>query len=175
MSDLLVFVSVLLAASFIVFNGLLMILQPDQHRRFLDWVQQSGGQPPPDREGRSDSGRRVAGVGLAALGILFARGALLGILNRTKAWDAIAPGVTQTRGEGWLLLFIGLIMTIGGVYILIQPQIFVNWSLRHQPTARSVTQKTLNVWKMGGRLFGLVSTIAGIDALWIAARHLFAE
>jgi hypothetical protein len=58
--------------SFVIFNGLFMLTAPKKHRSFLVWFR--GGRSEVDGSTGSglELGRRLAGVGLASIGIYVA-------------------------------------------------------------------------------------------------------
>jgi|SRR5579859_1973369 len=98
-------IGLLIVMSFVVFNGLLMLAAPNKHRRFLAWFQGMGSGPERQHQGPSDRGldlgRRLAGMGLASMGIYVASNLIRDAgLNRPEA--SAMPG----SKEGHIVSFI---------------------------------------------------------------------
>jgi hypothetical protein len=60
----------LLVGCFVLFNGVLMSVAPAKHRQFLSWwgQEENRGEAEPPPAG-AEIGRRLAGIGLAAIGV----------------------------------------------------------------------------------------------------------
>jgi uncharacterized protein YjeT (DUF2065 family) len=161
----------LLAASFVMFNGLFMVVAPSKHRRFLAWMSQANSRSRPvGEQGRNglEIERRLAGAGLAGIGILLtwhaARTAIYG-----KALLRPFP-TTPNSGDKFFPVAVGVCLLAAGIFITFRPQSVVQWNKKHQPISAEVSDSTLANWKNGARLLGVAFMIGAIYTLWIALK-----
>ncbi len=159
----------LLAASFMTFNGVFMLVAPAKHRRFLAWVSRANSWSQPVREQPRhglEIERRLTGVGLAGMGIFLAWSMLRDAIY-SKAEASPLPGLPNLHPV-WFPLFLGLSVFILGVFVILLPGTIVQWSVRHQPTSREISRSTLDRWRMGARLLGAGFLVGGLYTLWVA-------
>lgn len=158
----------LLAVGFITFNGVFMLIAPAKHRRFLAWASRANSWSQPvgeqPRHGLEIE-RRLAGVGLAGMGIFLAwsilRDAIYG-----KAEASPRPALPNL-GTVWFPLFLGLSIFALGVFVILRPGAIVHWSVKHQPASREISQATLDRWRIGARLLGAGFVLGGFYTLWV--------
>jgi hypothetical protein len=155
----------LLAASFMTFNGVFMLIAPAKHRRFLAWVSRanSWSQPGEQHQLGLEIERRLAGIGLAGMGIFLAW-SMFRDATHGKAETSPLPNL----GTVWFPLFLGLSIFALGAFVILLPGVIVQCSIKHQPTSREISRPTLDRWRMGARLLGAGFLMGGLYTLWVA-------
>jgi hypothetical protein len=159
-----------LVTGFLIFNGIFMLAAPAKHRCFLARISRADfrSQAAPEAlDKKNEIERRLAGAGLAAMGIYLAYDIL------SSAWSmnnlqTNSPQGTPHLGTASFSLIIGGCLLIAGILIAARPDLLVRWSLAQQPNARSVPDSTLAKWKIGARLLGLALILGGVHTLFIA-------
>ncbi len=159
-------IGLLIVMSFVIFNGLLMLAAPNKHRRFLTWFQgmDSGPERPPHgpRTLGLDLGRRLAGMGLASMGIYIASSLIRDArLNRPEASGT--PASAEGHVVSWI---VGCFSLVFGVFVLFNPDWIVQWSKKHQPANVEVPDQMINVWRRGTIFFGVMLLLGGLYTLW---------
>ena len=155
MPDWTINLGLLLFAAFVVFNGLLMLVAPLLHRKFLSRMMyaDSWSKSTPSAAGRSrEIERRIAGLILAAIGVYFAWAAIGGL----KTHNTVSPGAKSLSSVAnisvqWLSWTVAFTSLALGTYISLKPDIIVNWSIRHQPIPREIPDATRHTWAIGKR------------------------
>ena len=162
----------LLVIAFWIFNGILMLVAPAKHRRFLYWFGRSGSWSRPI-DGQPQRGleleRRLAGLGIAGMGIYIAWSVVRNIALGRSSTDVNRSVLSSTRG-GSFSPFIGVCLLFFGGFIVLRPQSIVEWSKRHQPIPSEIPETTLATWRIGARLLGAAFMFGGIYTLWIALK-----
>ena len=157
-------IGLLMVMSFVIFNGLLMLAAPDKHRRFLLWFQgtDSGSSAHGSSERGLDVGRRLAGLGLASMGIYIASNVI-----RDAGLSQREASATPVRAEGHLLSLIVGCFSLGfGICALVRPDWIVQWSKKHQPADAEVSDHMMNVWRRGAIFLGVMLLLGGLYTLW---------
>jgi hypothetical protein len=160
-----------LFASFVVLNGGLMLVVPNVHRKFLNWITQSDRWSGPATmypQGGLEIERRLAGLVLTGMGLYFAWGAIAGFLNIKMSSEHVPAA--QNIGGNWLTIVIGVGVLGFGLYAVTQPGSIIKWSLTHQVTPREIPDSTLRLWKTGARALGVALIVGGVYTLWVALR-----
>jgi len=166
MSHGIIGIGLLIVMSFVIFNGLLMLAAPNKHQRFLTRFQgmDSGPERPPQwsRDRGLDLGRRLAGMGLASMGIYIASKLIRDArLNRPEALG------TPVSADGHVLSWIvGCFSLVSGIFVLFNPDWIVQWSKKHQPANVEVPDQMMNIWRRGAIFFGVMLLLGGLYTLW---------
>lgn len=159
-------IGLLTVMSFVIFNGLLMLAAPNKHRRFLTWFQGMDSRlerrPQGPRDRGLDLGRRLAGMGLASMGIYIASNLIRDArLNRPEASS------TPVSAEGHVVsLIVGCFSLISGICVLSNPDWIVQWSKKHQPANVEVPDQMMNIWRRGAIFLGVMLLLGGLYTLW---------
>jgi hypothetical protein len=159
-------IGLLIVMSFVVFNGLLMLAAPNKHRRFLTWFQGMGSGPEPSVHGPShpglDLGRRLAGLGLASMGIYIASNVI-----RDARLNEPGASATPVHAEGHIFsLIVGCFSLGSGSFVLLKPDWIVQWSKKHQPANAEVPDHMMNIWRRGAIFLGVMLLLGGLYTLW---------
>ncbi len=155
----------LLAASLMTLNGVLMLIAPAKHRRFLAWVSRANSWSLPVGEQPQhglEIERRLAGIGLAGMGVFFAWSMFRDATRGTAETDL------PKLGAAWFPSFLGLSIFALGVFVILMPGRIVQWSIKHQPTSREISTSALDRWRMGARLLGVGFLLGGLYTLWVS-------
>jgi|ERR1035437_6093009 hypothetical protein len=160
--------------AFWIFNGILMFVAPAKYRRFLYWFGRSRSWSRPiDEQPQLGLGleleRRLAGLGLAGMGIYIAWSVIRNIALGERSTDVGRSVLSSPRGDSFSLIN-GVCLLFFGVFIVLRPQSIVEWSKRHQPVPSEIPETTLATWKVGARLLGAAFMLGGIYTLWIALK-----
>jgi hypothetical protein len=155
-------IGLLVVMSFVIFNGLLMLTAPKKHRSFLVWFR--GGRSEVDGSTGSglELGRRLAGVGLACIGIYVASSVIHdAALNQAQSQPS--PGDIGAR---LVSLLVGLLSLSSGMLAIARPDWIVEWSKKHQPTPTEISGGTLRVWRRGAILLGVTLLLGALYVFW---------
>jgi len=159
-------IGLLIVMNFVIFNGLLMLVAANKHRRFLMWFQgmdpRLERRPQRSRDRGLDLGRRLAGMGLASMGIYIASNVIRDArLNRPEASG------TPVSAEGHVLSWIlGCFSLVSGIFVLFNPDWIIQWSKKHQPANVEVPDQMMNMWRRGAIFFGVMLLLGGLYTLW---------
>jgi uncharacterized protein YjeT (DUF2065 family) len=167
MSDSVIHTLFLLVISFAIFNGILMLVAPSKHRRFLFWFGRANSWSRPiGKEPRRglEIERRLAGLIMAAMGIYIAWDVVLNAEAGRKKLDV--GSTVSSPGVSFFSILIGLCLLVSGLFIIVRPQSVVQWSKLHQSIVAEVPDSTLTNWKTGARFLGVFIVIGAIYTLW---------
>ena len=160
----------LLIATLFIFNGIFMAIAPSKHRMFLSRLLYARFQWKRNLDLRPslEVGRRVAGLLLAGIGFFFAWNVFVGTPTQQSEQTSIMKK-TSARfpdlASNWFPILLGICLLIFGGYILVRPDRLVQWSIKHQPAERIMSEKISKIWKIGSRVLGLVCVVGGLFVL----------
>jgi hypothetical protein len=159
----------LLGSSAFMVTGLLAVLLPPEryHRIF-------GRLWPVRRPGTrgQDLQRRLVGLVLALLGASGVKAAfstVYSLIPRTRPQGLEAPPGNVT--SSWLPLGVGLAISLGGLYLLVNPGPLVRWSQRRLFPERQVPEVALRIWRVAFRLMGALMMYSSADLFRLGLRR----
>jgi hypothetical protein len=171
-----------LFAGFGVFVGLLMFLSPPRFRRFNAWWSRADEWSVARSEEvpqASESGTRLAGLGLAAVFAFMLRPMLAGLFHvirgsepTPRIVEPVAGGARSSGGwETWSRFIPGPMLVAAGLWLLLWPEAHVariaaSWPERVIPESTRVRQILVT------RILGVIMLFAGLYLLWNAFGHL---
>jgi len=171
MPDWAFYTAFLLAASFVTFNGLFMVVAPARHRWFLASMIHAAPRSQPVHEqstNRLEIERRLAGAGLTVIGIFLTLHAARNVIYG-KAEPGPFPSAPNIVNKSFPVA-VGVCLLAAGIFMTFRPQSVVQWSKIHQPISTEVPDSTLAKWKNGARFLGVAFMMGAIYTLWIASR-----
>jgi len=158
--------------AFWIFNGILMLVAPAKHRRFLYWFgwSRSWSRRIDEQPQRGlEFERRLAGLGIAGMGIYIAWSLVRNIALGGSSTDVNRSVLSSPRG-GSFSPFIGVCLLFFGGFMVLRPQSIVEWSNRHQPIPSEIPETIFATWRVGARLLGAAFMFGGLYTLWIALK-----
>lgn len=171
MRDLLFAIAFLLISLFVLFHGVLMLVWPDKHTRFVDWLARSDRwskrntdwKPGPQLE------KRFAGVATVAMALLMLRLPIHWFLHpRSLAW--VKPHVVPRVAFDWFEFAAAAVTVAIGIHMLIMPAAYVGWMVRANPQ-RLYPDDFVKRGSLGVRVFGSVVAVVGVCLLCFALRR----
>jgi hypothetical protein len=169
MLDWAINLGLLLVAAFAIVNGLLMLIAPPLHRKFLNRIMyaDSWSQPAPSAPRGREIESRVVGLIIACIGAYFAWSAISGLRIPKPATPDVQSVLSLANSRMHLFLWIlGFASLAAGTYISLKPDVIVDWSIRHQPIPREIHDSTRHTWTISMRLLGTVLGVGGLYTLW---------
>jgi hypothetical protein len=158
--------------AFGIFNGILMLVAPGRHRKFLAWMGRSKvlvqpGQATPNR--RLELERRLAGFTMACFASYVVWSIITGLTTNGGHFPS-RPMPSSISGN-WILVVFSFLLSAGGAVMIVWPDPIVFWSKKHQPFPADIPAPILDVWKRGARALGVVLMLGGIYALWVTLKY----
>jgi hypothetical protein len=157
-------------------HGLLMLMSPPRHRRFVFWLStrfrrselQSSDE---DLRRGLELQYRLAGLGIVAgcgwLGSIFLRRLLDGHL---KAVPTVPP--PPDVGAMWFPFAAGLAAISGGLWFLRKPEAAFLWSIKELPVRQEIPDSKRGRIRRGFQVFGLSFVAFGLALLWVGIKCL---
>jgi len=170
--DWVIYSVVLLVGCFAALNGVLMLVVPRVHRKFLSWMMRADSWSLPARSSprrESEIEGRLAGLILAGMGFYFGWGAIAGLVG-VKPLPESTQRPTNIGGD-WFTMILGTGAIAFGVYAIARPDSLVSWSIKHQPTPREIPDSTLRAWRIGAKALGAAFVLGGLYALRVTFAH----
>lgn len=159
---------------FILLIGLLMLLSPERYIQFLNWWTRADSWSQPNlswKVGRAWP-TRFGGLLFIMGGIVMISPVITWVLNPTPIQVPFPePQPAAPRRADWLSFGIGLVGIMGGLYILIQPQGFVRWSLKGIPH-RLISESKLEKAPVWLRVMAAFVILGGMVAMLTWLRSL---
>lgn len=164
----------LLAALLFLSAGLLMITSPRMFyevlEKYYEFLERFTGI---DRYSvAADSGRalsrgqelshRFAGIMLTGMGLLFLVGILAVIL---VPLEPVASAPPKDTGFSWYLLVTGVVMGLGGLYVIIKPLRVVQFFLERRASPRMIRDDAIPKIRFRARLLGAMMVVGGFHAI----------
>lgn len=172
MNDLVFIVAFLFVSLFVLFQGSLMLVSPEKHARFIDWLSRS------DRWSRRNPNwvpgrqleKRFAGLLLVVVAILMLRLPVSWLLH-PRSLTKIGPQspALAMRGFSWLELIAAAAVSVVGLYLTIRPEAYARWIMRvgaQREYPRDFAQRGAS----GLRIFGIIIAAVGILLFYFAMR-----
>lgn len=79
------------------------------------------------------------------------------------------PAVTNDITLAWFAFALGVAISLGGIYITIDPEPLVRWSERLASAARRNSRDAARNWRIGFRVMGALMIYSSIDLfkIWL--------
>jgi hypothetical protein len=150
------------SAVFTLVGLLALFLSPASYSRVLSrlWA------VPPARSRGAEVQRRLVGLVIAAMGLYFASGIVRDAMRQPAS---LAHHVAV--GPPWLPLVFGCFICPMGLYLLVQPEFLVNWSISRLFAGRDLPRSTLRMWRVGFRAMGALMTYSSVGLFRLWLRH----
>jgi hypothetical protein len=167
--DLAITLGFSLLCAWVVLHGILMVLSPATAIRFVEWYSRARKWSTPNAEWNPGFGLqwRLGGLAVAVVGVIMMDAAISSLLNPTPTppiGEPLRP-VVHVRPD-WYALGIGVAMSIGGLYLLAKPEVFLRWAAGRAPgrTFPAVPdQRSL----VAARIMGVLVTLGSLIPIFV--------
>jgi hypothetical protein len=102
------------------------------------------------------------------MGFFFVKTAISTIHNPMPGAQPHRPGDVTSK---WLPFGIGLVIALGGLYVLINPEPLVQWTLERLFSERRVSGGTLRTWRVALRVMGALMIYSSTDLFRLCLRR----
>jgi hypothetical protein len=152
-------------------SGLLAVLLPvEKYWRLVGWWSGANRWSKPLPEARERRGadlqRRLAGLFITLMGLGGIKVAVSRIVRH--AAPQLPPEQPAPRpdvGPAWLSFTLGWAIFFGGLYILVNPDSLVSWSVKKLFVDRVVPESTMRHWRIAFRAMGTFMMVGSISLL----------
>lgn len=169
MKDVLFVVAFSVITLFVLFNGVLMVINPRKHAQFADWLARSDGwsKPNPGWKPGPELEKRLAGLVAIAAGIFMLRFPIgWAFHQRQLSWTSRQPG---PRGGFHWFEFGGAVTILGiGLCLITKPEVYARWMIRISPQ-RLYPGDFIKRSSRGIRIFGTMVVVLGIFLLYFSS------
>jgi hypothetical protein len=156
-------------AAILLCLGLLMAVSPGRFLELQAWLSRTTKWLRPARERKPGLQFRLAGLGIAAVGVMLLRPVFYSAFG---GWLAFSKSQAAAPETNWYALGVGVALAAGGLYVVAEPRLVLRW------TASRAHHVTLSADEGGGavlaaRLLGALVTAIGLLAMGLWARSIF--
>ncbi len=167
MSDWIVYALYLIGVAGTLVFGISAVLFPEKSIKLRDRMINA------DQWSKANFGRRPGSLLSWRLAGLLAVALAMAMLKPiVSAVIRIAPVVRRenlpahrTGGPNWFAFGVGLVMILGGAYVLIQPERLLNWGVSRLPH-RSFDENAMRRGRSGAQIMGGLAIVAGALAVY---------